>query len=220
MTTEFPSTKAAQATDLPEWDRVRYNVQKVSGKVDAVDTGFETTKGGTQIAFYQIHIDNPRNVEALSPVTGPVVLRQDMPRTLKFRQDQQGYYYLTTSAGVDNIGELVGKDLTLVLQDKPWKNKEGFDRHEYYYVVAEGTGSVSTGPTSSNGSTALTEADRAILRELLTGATVGQFNMAALKDERVKGNKAVQLAVTSGSFLKETDLVADENGVYGVVATG
>ena len=222
MTNEYPSTRVAQQSEMAPWDQERYNVQRVTGKVSLVDMGSEVTQNGKTIEFYQIHISQPRDIVSITPVEGEVVLRQDPPRALQFRQAQQGYFWLCESAGVDNLGELVGKERTFAYSFRPYTTKEGYDRREHYYLVEGATTAIMNPNGAALAPAEPTEdALQAAFAEL-DGKTQQQFNLAALKIPAITDDTVLKRLITSGSFIKQEvaagNVIENADGTFSVLS--
>ncbi len=153
MTNQLPKLSSAAEAEAkenvgrrPQWARERYSVTHVTGKVTKMTEG-QTDRGYT---IYQLHIAQPKDVQADVPVSGEVVLAVDAPNMQGKLGTRQGYFWCVESAkeidpAIDDIGGLVGKEWTFDLSERrPWPEATN---STFYYKVSRAGGAVAAAPT-------------------------------------------------------------------------
>lgn len=160
--TQFPSFNAAQEADAaaavtgrPQWAKDQYNLEKGKGRVTAITEATRMTANGNAIIEYQIHLGSPVIERANLPLTGEAILVVPSPNTTSRLGSRQPYFWTLegpheADPSIDNLGQLVGKDIAFELQArKPFPTAE---RDAFFYKLA-----LLGGGTASNGTKAVSD---------------------------------------------------------------
>ncbi len=147
LSTAAEAEAAENLTRRPEWAMIRYNITDVTGVVTDITKSQRTTDNGTIIEAFDLHIPQPKNVQAASPITGEAVITIDHPNVGSRLGTRQPYYWTVGAAhildeSVDDIMALKGKEWRFVLSErKPFPTA---DRASFFYdVKGKGSGTAA-----------------------------------------------------------------------------